>query len=46
MPPMILLEDAEDICDFLEATKRTVRAGRWAEEAVVAGQAAALEGLF
>jgi hypothetical protein len=46
MPPMMLLEDAEDICDFLEATKRTVRAARWAEEAIAAGEVAALEGLF
>ena len=25
-PPMMLLEDAEDVCDFLEATRRTVPA--------------------
>jgi hypothetical protein len=43
---MILLEDAEDLCDFLQATRRTIPAGRWATEAIAIRQAAALEGLF
>jgi hypothetical protein len=42
----MLLEDAEDVCDFLAATRRTIPAGRWATEAIAASQAAALEGLF
>jgi hypothetical protein len=46
MPPMILLEDAEDIGDFLEATRRTVRASRWADEAIATATAAQLDGLF
>jgi hypothetical protein len=46
MPPMVLLEDAEDLCDFLEATRRTVRAAKWAEEVIAASQANAMEGLF
>ena len=43
---MMLLEDAEDLCDFLEATRRTVLACRWAAEAIAASQADAVEGLF
>jgi hypothetical protein len=43
---MVLLEDAEDLCDFLEATRRTVPARRWAEEVIAAAQAAAVEGIF
>ena len=45
-PPMMLLEDAEDLCDFLEATSRTVPARRWASEAIAAAHAEAIEGLF
>jgi hypothetical protein len=45
-PPMMLLEDAEDLCDFLEATCRTVPARRWAAEAVTAANVDAIEGLF
>ena len=43
---MMLLEDAEDVCDFLEVTRRTVRAGRWALEAIASSQVEAMEGLF
>jgi hypothetical protein len=43
---MMLLEDAEDLCDFLEATKRTVRAAQWATEAIAAAQVEQMEGLF
>jgi hypothetical protein len=46
MPPMMLLEDAEDLGDFLEATRRTVRASRWADEAIAAATVGQLEGLF
>jgi hypothetical protein len=46
LPPMMLLEDAEDICDFLLLTGRTVRPSRWAVEAIAAVQADAVEGLF
>ncbi len=46
MPRLILLEDAEDLCDFLSATRRTIPASRWATEVIAASQAAALEGLF
>ena len=35
---MMLLEDAEDLCDFLQATKRTVPANRWATEVIAAAQ--------
>ncbi len=43
---MVLLEDAHDLCDYLEATKRTVRRVRWAEESIAAAQAAELKGFF
>ncbi len=46
MPPMMLLEDAEDVCDFILATKRTIHPGRWAEEAIAANATAAIEGVF
>jgi hypothetical protein len=46
MPPMLLLEDAEDLCDFLLATWRTVRPSRWAVEAIAARNADEIEGLF
>jgi hypothetical protein len=45
-PPMMLLEDAEDLCDFLEATRRTVPCRRWAAEAVAAANVDQIEGLF
>jgi hypothetical protein len=43
---MMLLEDAEDLCDFLLATRRTVPASRWAEEAIAAKNAEQIEALF
>ena len=43
---MLLLEDAEDLCDFLEATRRTVPAARWATEVIAAAQAEQIEGIF
>jgi hypothetical protein len=46
IPPLILLEDAEDLCYFLQFTKRTVRASWWAEEAVAAAATEQIEGLF
>jgi hypothetical protein len=46
LPPMVLLEDAEDLCDFLQATKRTIRAAKWADEVVAAVEAEQVEGLF
>ena len=46
MPPMMLLEDAEDLCDFLVATRRTVLPSRWAVEAIAADNLNQIEGLF
>jgi hypothetical protein len=46
MPPMMLLEDAEDLCDFFQVTGRTVRASKWASEVIDLMQAEAVEGLF
>jgi hypothetical protein len=46
MPQLMLLEDAEDVCDFLTATRRTIQPGHWAVEVIAASEAAALEGLF
>jgi hypothetical protein len=43
---MMLLEDAEDLSLFLLATGRTVRPSRWAEEAIAAAAANAVESLF
>jgi hypothetical protein len=46
LPPMILMEDAEDLCDFLQATQRTVRAAKWADEVIAAVNAEAIESMF
>ena len=43
---MVLLEDAEDLCDFLQATGRTIRAAKWASEVIALAQVNALEGIF
>jgi hypothetical protein len=43
---MMLLEDAEDLCDFLLATRRTVPPSRWAEEMIAAANAKQIEALF
>jgi hypothetical protein len=42
----LLLEDAEDLCDFLLVTGRTVRPSKWAVEAIAAASAQEVEGLF
>jgi len=46
LPDFILLEDANDLVDFLEASHRTIRRSLWAEEAVATARADALEGIF
>jgi hypothetical protein len=46
LPPFVLLEDASDLADFLEATERTVPRTRWAVESIQAAAAAANEALF
>jgi hypothetical protein len=46
MPPMLLLEDAEDLCDFAVVTSRTMPPSRWAVEAAAAANIEAIEGLF
>jgi len=46
MPDLVLFEDAIDLCDFLEATRRTVRRSLWAEESIAAAQESHLEGFF
>ena len=38
LPSLILLEDAIDLCDFLEATKRTIPRSKWAVESIAAAQ--------
>ena len=43
---MMLLEDAEDLCDFLQSTGRTIRAAKWASEVIAAAQLNELEGVF
>lgn len=42
----MLLEDAEDLSDFLLATRRTIHPARWAREAIAAAEAAAVDGMF
>jgi hypothetical protein len=46
LPSPILLEDAIDLCDFFEATKRTIPRSRWAVESIAAVQRANLETMF
>lgn len=46
MPPIMPLEDAEDLSVFLLTTGRTVRPSRWAVEAIAAAQADQIEGIF
>lgn len=43
---MILLEDANDLVDFLEATGRTIPREKWAVESMAAAQSEAMEGLI
>jgi hypothetical protein len=45
-PDWVLLEDARDVADFLEASGRTVPRSAWVEEAIAARNEAQLEGLF
>jgi hypothetical protein len=46
MPRLMLLEDAEDVCDFVLATRRTIHPARWAEEVIAAASVREVEGLF
>jgi hypothetical protein len=46
LPSLILLEDAIDLCDFLETTRRTIPRSRWAVESIEAAQRANLETMF
>jgi hypothetical protein len=46
MPPLVLLEDANDLVDFLEAAGRTIPRTKWADESIAAAQRANLEGMF
>jgi hypothetical protein len=43
LPPLILLEDATDLADFFEFTKRTVPRSKWAIESRLAAAAAVNE---
>jgi hypothetical protein len=45
-PDLILLEDAEDVCDFIVAARRTIHPSLWAEEAIAAANMREIEGLF
>lgn len=42
----ITWEDALDLCDFLEATGRTIPRTKWAIESIAAASAAANESMF
>jgi hypothetical protein len=46
LPDLILLEDAIDLCDFLEATGRTIPRSKWAAESIAAVQRSNLEAMF
>jgi hypothetical protein len=46
LPSPILLEDAIDLCDFLEATRRTIPRSSWAVESIAAAQRANFEAMF
>jgi len=46
LPELILLEDAVDLCDFLEATRRTIPRSNWAVESIAATQRANFEAMF
>jgi hypothetical protein len=46
LPDLMLLEDAIDLCDFLEATGRTIPRSSWAIESIAAVQRANLEAMF
>jgi hypothetical protein len=42
----VLLEDANDLVDFLEYSQRTIPRTKWAEESIAAVQMEEIEGLF
>jgi hypothetical protein len=42
----VLLEDANDLVDFLEFSKRTIPRTLWAEESIAAQQISELESIF
>jgi hypothetical protein len=46
LPDFVLLEDANDLADFYEATRRTIARGKWAEESIAAGRRKQMESLF
>jgi hypothetical protein len=46
LPSPILLEDAIDLCDFFEATRRTIPRSKWADESIAAIQKANHEAIF
>lgn len=46
LPGPILLEDAIDLCDFFESTRRTIPRSKWADESIAAEQRANLEAMF
>jgi hypothetical protein len=46
LPELIRLEDAIDLCDFLEATRRTIPRSNWAVESITAAQRANFEAMF
>jgi hypothetical protein len=46
LPPLLLLEDANDLVDFLEYSGRTIPRTKWAAESIAAVQRKALEAMF
>ena len=46
LPELLLLEDAIDLCDFFEATRRTIPRSDWAIESIAAAQRANFEAMI
>jgi hypothetical protein len=46
LPDFILLEDAHDLLDFLEVTRRTIPRTKWAVESIEFANMLALEATF
>lgn len=46
LPPLILLEDANDLLDYYEITGRTIPRTKWAVESIAALERRSNESLF
>jgi hypothetical protein len=46
IPDFVLVEDANDLVDFLEFAKRTIPRTIWADESIAAHRISQIEGIF